>query len=189
MGDAGGTHSRELYEHVLRRAMQHAMRIVGRAEALDVGHDVACELVRRRMQGADSPADPRSYDGLIYRAVMNRLSNVRRSATRRAAADRVYHDEREASSNSWAQPDARVDENELFAVVDAVIGDMPGAMRAVFLLVRRDGLSYRDAAQRLGVGVATVHTHLARANARLRDAITRYRGEQPVNARSEARHS
>jgi DNA-directed RNA polymerase specialized sigma24 family protein len=61
--------------------------------------------------------------------------------------------------------------------VNATIADMPDTMREVFLLIRRDARSYKDAARRLGITVGTVHTHLSRATARLRDAVQRYRAD------------
>jgi RNA polymerase sigma factor (sigma-70 family) len=162
-----------MYEDVVQRAMEHALRRVGRAEALEVAHDVACDLVRRRLAGDDDP-EAGSLDGLVFRAVSNRLHNVQRSANRRAAADRIHHDEQARTVRGWAIADASVDHDELSRVVAAAVADMPEVMRRVFLLVRRDGLSYRDAAARLGIGIGTIHTHLARANVRLRDAVARY---------------
>jgi RNA polymerase sigma factor (sigma-70 family) len=171
---------RALYDEVFRSALRHALRRVDRAVALEVAHDVACELIERRMDGRHDPDDPRPLDGLIFKSVSNRLSNVRRTADRRAAADRIHLDDRATEQPLWATPDATAEQHELLDVIDATIGDMPDAMRAVFLGLRRDGLSYRDVAQRLGIGVGTVHTQLARANARLRDAVHRYRDDHIV---------
>jgi RNA polymerase sigma-70 factor (ECF subfamily) len=81
---------------------------------------------------------------------------------------------------SWAGPDARLETRELVRVVDATIADMPDAMRQIYLLVRQDDHSYRDAAAALGIGVGTVHTQLSRANALLRKAINDYRAASPT---------
>jgi RNA polymerase sigma factor (sigma-70 family) len=173
MPSLGQIETRQLYEAVVQRALRHARRQVGRAEALDVAHDVACELVRRWLAGVDG-AEAEPAEGLVFRAVSNRLHNIRRAETRRAAADRVHHDALVRETPAWAQTDGGVEHDELAQVVMAVVGGMPEAMQAVFLLVRRDGVSYRDAADRLGIGIGTVHTQLARANVRLRDAVARY---------------
>jgi RNA polymerase sigma factor (sigma-70 family) len=165
--------ARQMYDAIVQRALRHAVRQVERAVALDVAHDVACELVRRWLAGVEG-AEAEPAEGLIFRAVTNRLHNTRRSENRRAVADRVHHDALARETPAWTLADAEVDHDELAQVVMAVIAGMPEAMRAVFLLVRRDGVSYRDTADRLGIGVGTVHTHLARANVRLRDAVARY---------------
>jgi RNA polymerase sigma factor (sigma-70 family) len=171
-----GPEARRLYEDVVVRAMRHAAQRVDRAEAVEVAHEVACELLQRRLSGADDPDDERSFEGLVFRAVSNRLHNVRRAANRRDTAARVHHDERVRAPRAWGEPDRQLEVDELTRVIEATVAEMPPAMRETFLLVRHDGLSYSDAAERAGVGVGTVHTHLARASARLRDAIARYEG-------------
>jgi RNA polymerase sigma factor (sigma-70 family) len=178
-----GPDARQLYEDVVARAMLHALRRVDRSEALEVAHDVACTLVRRRFEGRDDPSDARSFEGLIHRAVANAIANRKRGADRRATAERVHLDERTATSPGWEPADHTVRENELLYIVEGAIADMPDVMREVFRLIRLEGASYKEAARRLGIGVGTVHTHLVRANARLREAVARYQGEDaPANS-------
>ncbi len=60
-------------------------------------------------------------------------------------------------------------------LIEDAVAEMPDAMRQAFLLVRVKQLSYKEAADRLGIGVGTVHTQLARASQRLRQVVDRYR--------------
>jgi RNA polymerase sigma-70 factor, ECF subfamily len=60
--------------------------------------------------------------------------------------------------------------SELRAVRQAMAA-LPEEQRAVLLLVTVDGLSYQEAADALGVPMGTVMSRLARARARLADAI------------------
>jgi DNA-directed RNA polymerase specialized sigma24 family protein len=52
----------------------------------------------------------------------------------------------------------------------------------VFLLIRRDQRSYKEVAAQLGIAVGTVHTHLSRANASLREAVADFRGADHARA-------
>jgi RNA polymerase sigma factor (sigma-70 family) len=172
---------RAMYEDVITRAMAHAERLVSREQAFEIAHDVALEMIGR---------PPNMVSGaLIYVAVTSRLRNIRRTTERRAALEGAWHEMREGVRPAWSQPGAELEMRELRARVDAVIADMPAAMRDAFVLVREQELTYSEAAARLGVGVGTIHTQLSRANARLRDCVERYRSDAPnPSASRKARH-
>ncbi len=112
---------------------------------------------------------------LIYRAVTRRLFDLGRAARRRTAAERLHQTERPAIAPAWTQPDVHLETRELAHLIDMTIAAMPDAMRRVFILVRHEELSYKEAATRLGIGVGTVHTQLSRANTLLRETIEHYR--------------
>jgi RNA polymerase sigma-70 factor, ECF subfamily len=56
--------------------------------------------------------------------------------------------------------------------VQAVMQTLPEEQRTVLMMVTVDGLSYRDAAQALGVPVGTVMSRLSRARLRMVQALT-----------------
>jgi RNA polymerase sigma-70 factor (ECF subfamily) len=47
--------------------------------------------------------------------------------------------------------------------INAAVAGMPLGMRAVFVLIRDEELTYKEAAARLGISVKTVHTQICRA--------------------------
>ena len=55
--------------------------------------------------------------------------------------------------------------------VRRAVAELPEDQRAVVMLVTVDGLSYKDAAEALGVPMGTVMSRLARARAKLADAL------------------
>ena len=55
--------------------------------------------------------------------------------------------------------------------VRAAIAELPEEQREVLMMVTVDGLSYKDTAQALEVPIGTVMSRLARARARLADAL------------------
>jgi RNA polymerase sigma-70 factor (ECF subfamily) len=157
---------KRLYEEVLQRAMRYAERLVPRDQAFEIAHDVAVEMVRR---------PPERLSGtMLYLRVTSRLRNLWRASQRRAATDRVYLEMRTARAPAWADPAAGIEAEELRACVRDALDRMPRGMRDTFLLIRDEELSYKEAAERLGVSVGTVHTQLSRANALLRERIQRH---------------
>ena len=56
-------------------------------------------------------------------------------------------------------------------VVRQVIAELPEEQRVVLMMVTVDGLSYKETAEALDVPMGTVMSRLARARARLADAI------------------
>src|SRR4051812_4977519 len=153
------TDQKRLYEDILQRAFRYAERLAPREQAFEIAHDVAVEMLRR---------PPAKMSGtMLYLRVTSRLRNLWRASQRRAATDRAYLEMRSTRTPSWADPAAGIEAEELRARVRETLDRMPPGMRDVFLLIRDEELSYKEAAARLGITVGTVHTQLSRANALL----------------------
>ena len=172
---------RRIYLDALERAVRHAGVHVTRDEALEVGHHVATAVVRRctgeggGKRGTSRPEPIAEIDAFIHRSVLNRLREIWRARQRRTVAERAYQDERGAVAPAWTQPGAELDSRELRDAIEAAVDALPESQRSVFLLIRRDGRTYKEVASQLGIAVGTVHTHLSRANAALRDAVADFR--------------
>ena len=173
-----------IYLDALERAVRHAAVHVPRDEALEIGHHVATAVVRRCMgeagndRGAARSQPIGEMDAFVHRAVLNRLRELWRAKRRRTAAEQLYHDERCSVAPAWTQPGADLESTELHRAIEAAIAALPETRRQVFLLIRRDQRSYKEVAAQLGIAVGTVHTHLSRANASLREAIADFRGAE-----------
>ena len=172
---------RELYDDSFIRAMQFAERHLERDQALEIAHSVASEMLA-------IPAD-RVTPGLIYVAVTSRLRNFWRARVRRASAESTYHEIWSSVAPMWSEPGAQLEWDELQVRIEAVIADMPTAMRAVFVLIRDEELSYKEAAERLGVTPSTIHTQISRASARLRECIAQYQADAPKTRQSRRNNS
>lgn len=183
---------RRIYLDALERAVRHAAAHVGRDEALEIGHHVATAMVRRHLgtqngNGAVAPVAVNELDAFLHRAVLNRLREIWRAKRRRTAAEQAYQNDRGAIAPAWTRPDADLESRELHGVIEAAIAALPETRRQVFLLIRRDQRSYREVAAQLGIGVGTVHTHLSRANAALRDAVADFRNADQPGAMARSR--
>jgi len=175
------TELRRIYIDALESAVRHAAVHVSRDEAREIGHHVASAIVRRYAEEKDTADVARGspvndLDAFVHRAVLNRLRELWRAKRRRSVVEQTYHSERSAVAPAWTQPGSNLESRELHRVIDAAIAAMPDVRRQVFLRIRRDQRSYKEVAAELGIGVGTVHTHLSRANAALRDAVAEFRG-------------
>jgi RNA polymerase sigma-70 factor (ECF subfamily) len=59
------------------------------------------------------------------------------------------------------------------ARLKAIVAALPAQCRRVFELCKLDGLSYRQAASKMGLSEKTVENHLGRALARITDTLAR----------------
>lgn len=152
-----------LGDHV-DRLYRAAWALCGRREdAEDLVQDTYARVLAK-------PRLLRSEDDLGY--LLRVLRNTHVSRLRRAGArpSEVPLDERpeRASGSSFGDPDAALEVGELFAAISA----LPEPAREVIVAVDVLGLSYRDAADALGIKEATVTTRLHRARGRVADALT-----------------
>src|SRR5689334_9533570 len=97
---------------------------------------------------------------------------------RTAAARRRRHEQRAAKAEAGAHDAV---EPDVAGVVLDCISRLPERFRAAVILCDLEGLTYAEAADRLGWTHATVRTRLARGRERLRLALTR-KGLAPVAA-------
>jgi RNA polymerase sigma factor (sigma-70 family) len=184
---------RRIYLDALERAVRHAAVHVSRDEAMEVGHHVATAVVRRHAaeaagDAAVAPIGPvDEIEAFVHRAVVNRLREIWRARRRRTTAEQLYQAERCAVAPAWTQPDADLESTELHEAIEAAIAALPDIRRQVFLLIRRDQRSYKEVAAQLGIAVGTVHTHLSRANASLREAVADFRGAEQARSMNPPR--
>ncbi|MEM9326280.1 MAG: sigma-70 family RNA polymerase sigma factor, partial [Bacteroidota bacterium] len=75
-------------------------------------------------------------------------------------------------SVDWVDPSEVLLEKELRNHLDLVVAKLPERCQLVFRMSREEGMSYKEMAQELGLSTETIKSQLAKAQARLRSAIT-----------------
>ncbi len=129
-----------------------------RDEAEDLVQDTfARVLLKPRLLHSDDDL------GYLLRVLRNTFLTRRREASRRPQTVRLPDTHDLLEDESAAKPDARL---ELVEVYEALTG-LPEIFRDVLVAVDVMGLSYREAADALGILEATVTTRLHRARQRL----------------------
>ncbi len=115
----------------------------------------------------------RSLAAYLFRAVRNRMSNARRSLSLETSHNADVA--REAQQAVSAPSDGGLREAEIEAALAQALALLPERPRQIFLLSRRQHLSYGEIAEVLGIGLKTVEMHMGRALAQLRVSLGEWR--------------
>ena len=144
-----------LYRYLLRKG-------VPSAAAEDILQNAFMALWERREN-----TDPtKSLKGYLYRTCHNRAANYFRDQGKFVIGD----DGSEATVAPTQESDAGY--NALQAALEVAVAMLPERRRAVFELCFIDGLTYREAAEVLGVSTKTVENQMGHALRAIRKHIT-----------------
>jgi RNA polymerase sigma-70 factor (ECF subfamily) len=147
-------------------------KLGSQALAEEIVQEVFLQIWARREQWVVE----RSVAAYVFRAVRNRVLNARRSIRLEAAysaAEAAGTCEIEVEAGEPC--DGRLRDAELGAALAHAVALLPARPRQVFLLSRRQGLSYAEIADVLGIAVKTVEMHMGRALAQLRVSLHEWR--------------
>jgi RNA polymerase sigma-70 factor (ECF subfamily) len=149
---------------LLPRLRRFGLALTGSQQEADELVQDTCERAMRR---EEQLRDGSRLDAWLYGIMRNRWTDELRSRRHRAhepieAAERVAGEEGERLAQSRMT---------LAAVRDA-LGRLPAEQRTVLMLVCVDGLSYREAADVLGIAIGTVMSRLSRGRRELHAILT-----------------
>lgn len=129
----------------------------------DIADDLVQAACERALASQDSFDPDSRFDAWMFRILRNLwIDRNRRLKTAGPREDIDDHGEL-AGASGEADVMARMELQE----VARAIGDLPEEQREVLLLVCVEDLSYRDAADTLGIPIGTVMSRLARARKNL----------------------
>jgi RNA polymerase sigma-19 factor, ECF subfamily len=147
----------ELHRFLMRRlqSSQHAQ---------DLAQEAYLRLLR--VERAELVRQPRAY---LYRIAVNLILEFRLRARR----EPIVFDSDALAEAAEQISEAPADEGERAAdaqQIELILDQLPPLYRAIFVLRKRDGLSYQEIAEQLEISVHTVKKYLARAVAKCRYA-------------------
>jgi RNA polymerase sigma-70 factor (ECF subfamily) len=139
--------------------------VAGLSGGMDAAEDAAQEAFVRLWERRGTLKASGSVRGLLFRMARNAaLDEGRRRAARERADSR-------APEVPGSSPAHDLDNAELSDIVADAVSALPQRRRDVFLLVRHQGLSYKEVSQVLDLAPQTVANHLSMALADLRTAL------------------
>ena len=155
-GTAFRDHAGELQRFLARRVGQPQ-------DADDLAQEVFARLLRVR--NADLVRNPLSY-------LLGIATHVVREFRQRKQHERVLFDsdlaEVLAEHTEGVCEQSMTEQFELRERLDKALKQLPAAHQLVLLLVKRDGLSYAEAAKAAGLSIHTIEKYVVEARARLR---------------------
>jgi RNA polymerase sigma-70 factor, ECF subfamily len=127
--------------------------------------DLVQDCIERALRRLDTLADEQRLGAWLRTILFNVFIDGRRTSRSRGE---VVEDGMLADLADPATPaDVRQEADEVLRATSALAPQQ----RQVLLLIAAEGLTYREAAEELGVPVGTVMSRLARAREQLRDAL------------------
>ncbi len=146
----------ELHRYIERRVREPAL-------APDLTQDIFERFLQ--VEDADAVRNPQAY-------LFGIASHVVREAWFREDRGLVTYDseaiEKANQSSEHAWPDDAAERLSLEQDLRNALAQLPPTHRAVLLLVKRDGFSYEEAAQKMKLNVSTVTSYLFDARARMK---------------------
>lgn len=158
---------RTLFDNYYKYLVVTAHNILGDSEtARDLAQDVLAELWNKRDQ-LQIQSSLKSY---LRRAVVNKTLNYIKSR-------RLDFNEPERSPNPPSEPaqaDQLLEKEDLQALINQTIEQLPEKCRLVFTLCRLEGLSHKEIAKKLNISTKTIENQMTKSLKALRQALQAY---------------
>jgi RNA polymerase sigma-70 factor (family 1) len=147
----------EIYDRYIFVLLDHTYnKTRNREEGKDIVHEVFARLWANREQLQITS----NLAGFLYTSVRNIILN---QITHKAVEGKYLDSILKFSEQPQTFTDHRIRENQLIAIIDKEIAELPPKMREVFELSRKQHLSHREIAARLDLSEQTVSKHVTNA--------------------------
>lgn len=157
------------YRSQNRRLFHYFRKKVGRDAASDLVQEAFTRMLR---SGAfERVENPQAY---LTRTAHNLVIEFARRRMRRPSDVCMFDEERDAPV--LPQQEQRIEAAELRRIFRRALRAMPRRTRRIFLMHRLRGMTYKEIAEKLGIGDKAVQYHMMRALARCRKATTAHWG-------------
>lgn len=143
-----------LFRNYYRPLCLYALHYINNVDDVE---DVVQDCFVRLLEAS---VEPRSVRAWLYAAVRNRCIDLLRQSSHSVEPLAVGQE----AATDEEQQERSMREARLWEAIDA----LPARCREVFLLSKRDGLTYAQIAQRLGLSEKTVEHQVSKALKRLR---------------------
>ena len=146
-----------------------ARRLRSASDARDVAHEAYVRLLRVKRK--DLIRDPQAY---LYRIAVNILYEFELKK-RADALGLARCAEYQVAEADFGRPEQDVEVLQARKRIEAVLGELSPRCRAVFILYRRDGLSYKEIGAQIGISTNMVKKYLARGLRHCREHLAELR--------------
>lgn len=147
----------EIYDRYFYVLHNHAYKWMrNREETRDIIHELFLSLWEKRESLSFEPGLPSYLSAAVRNRIFNRLSHKRIESQYLTSLDNI-------TTEGTCITDHLVREKQLTALIEHEIAGMPGKMREVFELSRKENLSHKAIAVQLNISELTVRKHVQHA--------------------------
>lgn len=159
----------EIYERYWDKLLVYVMRALRhQGEAEDIVQELFVSVWRRRYEIEISVAlSTYLFNSARYLAMRHLSRNLTQYGDLQQLADRSQP----TGENDSTGIEAEIYGKELEARIDGLVDSLPDRMKEIFLLSRRQHLSYREIAQRLSISEETVRKQIHKSLQLLRNKL------------------
>jgi RNA polymerase sigma-70 factor (family 1) len=148
----------EIYERYWDKVLIYTMRAIRlQPEAEDIVQELFVSIWRRRHElDIDYALSTYLYNSARYLTLRHIEQNITRSDNLRRLTEKLLED----GLSLDTEIESEIFGRELQVEIDRLVQELPEKMREIFLLSRRDHLSYRDIAAKLSLSEETVRKQI-----------------------------
>ncbi len=133
-----------------------------------LAEELVQELFTRIWQKRESKGITENFTGYLYRTAQNLVHDFFRKMRRdRTLLERFS----KALADKYENPEDAIHRSESVTLLKTAIEQLPPQQKKVYKLVKENGLTYRKAAESLGISPLTVKEYLVSANKSIRNYL------------------
>lgn len=121
-------------------------------------------------------------DNYLFVAVKNRALSYQKKI-KIFGNNRSIEDVKDYLIPEKSNPEHIFIESELYDIVWHIVNKMPPKRRTIYMMIKEDGMKYKEVAQLLDVSVKTVEAHMFEAMKPIRKAVRQYLEGRDVEVR------
>lgn len=125
---------------------------------IDTAKEVVQEVFFQFWKNRESLKADISIRNYLKRAVINRSINQIKYNSKFISDEALEHTE-----GSSQAPDQEMESNELKAVIEKAVNNLPEKARIIFILKRQEGMPLKEIAEKLDISPKTVENQITRA--------------------------
>jgi RNA polymerase sigma factor (sigma-70 family) len=148
------------YRTAFRLAYERALRSLGHDAAMDAAQEICFRAHQRILAGEPAPSNVEAWVGSAVR--LHTITQYEKERVRQPKMT-LWQSLRNRVIRRWTDPAAVLEEKEMEELLTAGLNVLPRETRAAFDLVHVEGLSYAEAAERLGKKQGTIRVQCMNA--------------------------
>ncbi len=158
----------KLFNQYHKKLYAYLMRLLGSKEdAEEIVQESFIKIWERREEFIEGYP----FDALLFKIAKNAFLNFTREKVNRRVFEDHFH---LLVDLDTSEADDYIIFKETREIIRLLIDGMPPRRREVFIMKKIEGLSRKEIAEKMGISIITVDSHLLKANNYLKDELKKY---------------